>query len=334
MDTKFKRLFAVILLAFLLFSCGTSSKSGLSSLEEAYPESRYLYAIGHGDNLREAEKNAIGKLSNIFQSKVNVNQSLSENYTEFSNDDNSTIEYKSKLNKRINLSSNQELINVKTGKHYTDENGTVYVVAYINRLETSFIYEEKIQNNDNTIQSLVNNAKQSDRKIIKYASLNKATKLIDENLNLLKQLSVISPSPVSYDEELSKYNSIQREKGEVANSIVFNFTNKDNELTNTLADELTSEGFRIGNNVDYKIYSEIRYEKVDLGRSEIFFTWESNIKLTDRNGDTIFSFRQSGREGGNTESAVLARVKHTINQKTADTFISKFDEYLDSLLGS
>lgn len=331
---KIQRLFIVILSAFLIFSCGSSSKNSLSSLEKLYPESRYLSAIGQGDNLREAEKNAIAKLSNIFQSKVSVNQTLTENYSELSNDEESTIEYNSKLNKRINLLSNQDLINVKTGKHYTDENGKVYVVAYINRLETAFIYEERIQNNDNTIQALVNDAKQTDKKIEKYAALNKATKLIDENLSLVKQLEIISPSSVSLNDELDKYNSIQREKGKIANSIVFTFTSSNDEITNTLSDVLTSESFRIGNNGDFKITSDISYEEVDLGRSEVFYTWESNIKLTDRNGDTIFSFRQSGREGGKTQSAALSRVKFTINKNTAETFFSKFEEYLDSLIGS
>ncbi len=334
MKTIFQKQNIIILYMILFFGCGSSSINTFDNLKKEYPESRFLSAIGQGDNLREAEKNAIAKLSNIFQSKINVNQTLSENYSEFSDDDNSTIEYKSKLNKRINLSSKQELINVKTGKHYTDENGKVYVVAYINRLETAFIYEERIQNNDNTIQTLVNQSKQVNKKIIKYASFNKAVKLINENIELIKQLSIISPNTVSFEDELDKYNLIKREKGKLANSIIFSFDNNNNEITNTLIELLTSEGFKIGNNGDYKIYSTINYEKVDLGRSEVFYTWESDIKLKDIKGDTIFSYRQSGREGGKTESSALARMKYAMNQDTAKKFIVKFEEYLDSLLGS
>jgi len=328
------KIFYAIVIIGSLFSCGSSSKSGLSNLGEHYPESRFLYAVGFGDNLRDAEKNAIGKLSIIFESKVNVDQTLTENYLEYSDDDVSTLEYKSKTQKRINLASNQKLMNVKTGEHFTDENGTVSVVAYINRSETAFIYEERIQNNNNTILSLEEHSKQSNQKIVKYASLNKATHLINENLGLLKQLSIISPNTVSYNDELEKYNSIKREKGKIANSIIFTFANNGNEITSTLSSVLTSEGFKIGKNGDYNILSSVNFEEVDLGRAEIFYSWEASIKLSEPNEDTIFAFKQNGREGGKTESAALSRVKYAANQKTSKDFITHFEEYLNSLLGN
>lgn len=327
-------MFHIILIVGLLFGCGSSSKSGHSDLQEQYPESRFLSAVGHGDNLRDAEKNAIGKLSIIFESKVNVDQSLTENYLEYSDDNVSTLEYKSKTQKRINLSSNQKLMNVKTGKHYTDENGKVYVVAFINRLETAFIYEENIQNNDNTILSLEEHSNRSNHKIVKYASLNKATQIIDENMALLKQLSIISPNTVTYNDELEKYNSIKHEKGKIANSIIFTIFNGSNEITSTLSNVLTSEGFKIGKNGDYYISSLVNFEEVDLGRSEVFYTWEVSIKLSEINGDAIFAFKQNGREGGKTESAALSRVKYAANHKTTDDFIFHFEEYLNSLLGN
>ncbi len=334
MKNNILKIFYAIIIIGLLYSCGSSSKSGLSNLEDHYPDSRFLYAVGHGDNLSDAEKNAIGKLSIIFESKVNVDQTLTENYLEYSDDDVSTLEYKSKTQKRINLASNQKLMNVKTGEHFTDENGTVSVVAYINRSETAFIYEERIQNNNNTILSLEEHSKQSNQKIVKYASLNKATHLINENLGLLKQLSIISPNTVSYSEELDKYNSIKREKGKIASSIIFTFTSNSNEITNTLSNVLTSESFRIGKNGDYNISSSVNFEEVDLGRNEIFYTWEASIKFSEPNGDTIFAFKENGREGGKTESAALSRVKYTANQKTSEDFISHFEDYLNSLVGN
>lgn len=335
-DLKFniRKIFNTILIMVLLFGCGSASKNGYSNMEKQYPESKFLSAVGYGDNLKDAEKNAIGKLSIIFESEVNVDQTLTENYLEYSDDNVSTLEYKSKTQKRINLSSNQKLMNVKTGKHYTDENGKVYTVAYINRLETAFIYEEKIQNNDNTILSLEEHSNQSDQKIVKYASLNKAIQLIDENLALLKQLSIISPNTVSYNDELAKYNFIKREKGKTANSIIFSFANTSNDVMNTFSHVLTSEGFRIGNNGDFNISTSVSFQEVDLGRSEIFYTWEASIKLSELNGNTIFTFNQNGREGGKTESAAFSRVKYAANQKTTDAFIFHFEEYLNSLLGN
>lgn len=319
----------------LLFSsCSAQTSSDVyQNLEENYPESKYLSAVGEGDTRKDAEKNAMGKLALIFESKIDVSQTLNEHYSEFSDDESSSLTYESTTKKRTNVSSDQKLLNIKYGKHGVDEVGNNFVVAYINRRETSAIYDEKIENINTSILSLEANTNNTDLKIKKYAALNRASKLMNENLGLMQQQTIISPYNPDFSDKVATYNSIYRKKGEVASSIKFVISDSDEDIANSLSSIITSKGFKIANNGDFYISSSLKYDEVDLGRKEMFYNWFMNIELTDSNNEIIFNFDKSGREGGMSQSAVYSRAKYSANKSLKKEFNIGFEKYLDSLLG-
>ena len=329
---KFMLLFSVLLFT----SCSAQNSSDIySSLEKDYPESRYLAAIGEGDTRRDAEKSATAKLSLIFESRVNVNQTLNERYDEFSDDESSSLTYEASTTKRTNLQSDQKLLNVKYGKHGVDEVGNNFVVAYINRSETASIYDEMIENNNASIVALKRSAENSTIKINKYAALNRASGMMNENIALMKQLSIISPYNPDFSDKISTYENIYRMKGEVANSIKFVISNEsDQDVINTLKSLLTSKGFKIAKSGDFLISSTMKYEEIDLGRKEIFFGWFVNVEMMNAQNEIIFNFEKSGREGGITESAVYSRAKYSANKSLKKNFVVGFEKYLNSLLGN
>ncbi len=108
---------------YFLTSCSAQTPNNVySSLEKDYPESRYLSAVGEGDTRKDAEKNASAKLSLIFESNINVNQTLNEHYSEFSDDEKFIPKHMMpKLQKRTNIESDQKLLNIKYGKNGVDE---------------------------------------------------------------------------------------------------------------------------------------------------------------------------------------------------------------------
>ncbi len=328
-----------ISLLFLLVSvssCSAQSSSDVYlSLEKDYPESRYLSAVGEGDTRRDAEKNASAKLSLIFESRIDVSQSLNEYYEEFSDDESSSLKYEAKTSKRTNVESNQKLLNVKYGKHGVDEVGNNFVVAYINRSETASIYDEMIENNNASIVALKKSAENSNIKIKKYAALNSASGKMNENVALMKQLSIISPHNPDFSDKISTYESIYRMKGEVASSIKFVISNEsDKDVVNTLKSMLTAKGFKIAESGDFLITSTMKYEEIDLGRKEMFYGWFSNVEMMNAQHEVIFNFEKSGREGGITKSAVYSRAKFSANQSLKKNFILGFEQYLNSLLGN
>ena len=319
-----------------LTSCSAQTPNNVySSLEKDYPESRYLSAVGEGDTRKDAEKNASAKLSLIFESNINVNQTLNEHYSEFSDDESSSLTYDAQTTKRTNIESDQKLLNIKYGKNGVDENGNNYVVAYINRSETASIYDEKIENNHSSIISLKNNADKSNIKINQYAALNRASGFMNENIALMKQLSIISPYNPDFSDKVSLYEDIYRAKGDVAGSIKFVIANDaGTDVKNTLKSILTSKGFKIADSGDFLITSSLKYEDVDLGRKEIFYMWYMNIELKNAYHEVVFNFEKSGREGGISKTAVFAKAKYSANQALKKNFIAAFEEYLNSLIGN
>ncbi len=318
----------------LISSCSAQTSSDVyQNLENDYPESKYLSAIGEGDNRKDAEKNAIGKLSLIFESKINMSQTLNEHYSEFSDDDGSSLTYESTTKKRTNVTSDQKLLNVKYGKHGVDEVGNNFIIAYINRRETAAIYDEKIENLNTSILSLESYANSSELKIKKYAALNRASQLMNDNMGLMQQQTIISPYNPDFSDKVATYNSIYRKKGEVAHSIKFVISESDEDIISSLTSIVTSKGFKIGNSGDFLISTSLKYEEVDLGRKEMFYSWFMNIELMNSNKEIIFNFDKNGREGGISESAVYSRAKFSANKSLKKEFINGFEKYLDSLIG-
>ena len=326
---------SLLLVVLYFYSCSAQTSEDLySSLEKYYPASKYLAAVGEGDTKKDAEKNAMGKLSLIFESKIDYNQTLNEHFTEFSDNDGSSLVYESSTQKRTNLQSNQNLMNVKFGKYSVDELGNNFVVAYIDRRETAAIYDEKINDVHQSILDLENIANSSNEKIKKYAALNRASGLMNSNLELMKQQTIISPYNPDFSDKISKYNSIYEEKGKIASSIKFKISEKsDADIIDALSSLITSKGFKIGDNADFIVTASLKYENVDLGRKEIFYNWFMNIELKNAENEIIFNFEKSGREGGISASAVYARAKFEANRTLKKEFIIGFDKYLNSLLG-
>ena len=321
-------------LIVLITSCSAQKSDDVfQNLENNYPPSKYLSAIGEGDSRKDAEKNAMGKLALIFESKINTSQTLNEHYSEFSDEDGSSLTYEASTKKKTNVSSDQKLLNVKYGKHQVDEVGNNMIVAYIDRRETAVIYDEKIESLNSSILSLGNLANKVELKIKKYAALNRASQLMNENLELMKQQSIISPYNPDFSDKVAKYDAIYRKKGEVANSVKFVISGSDEDIVNSLSSIITSKGFKIVDSGDFLISGTLKYEEVDLGRKEIFYNWHMNIQLLNVFAEIIFNFDKSGREGGITESAVYSRAKFEANKSLKKEFTTGFDKYLDSLLG-
>jgi len=319
----------------ILITCCSAQKADdvFQNLENHYPASKYLSAIGEGDTRKDAEKNAMGKLALIFESKINMSQTLDEHYSEFSDEEGSSLTYEASTKKKTNVSSDQKLLNVKYGKFQVDELGNNMIVAYIDRRETAAIYDEKIETLNSSILSMENLANRVELRIKKYAALNRASQLMNENLALMKQQTIISPYNPDFSDKIKKYDEIYSKKGEVANSIKFVVSGSDDDIINGLASIMTSRGFTIVEAGEFLISATLKYEEVDLGRKELFYNWSMNVQLMNLFAETIFNYDKSGREGGTTESAVIARAKFSANKALKKEFIAGFEKYLNSMLG-
>ncbi|MEJ2055583.1 MAG: LPP20 family lipoprotein, partial [Calditrichaceae bacterium] len=157
-------IFILILQLLSMFSCASTPppKSNTSTSSDypewinnpnsLYPDSRYIVGVGSGDTRQAAEKNAVGNIAKVFQSVINVDQTLIENYLEVEQNNQNSASFSSQMLSRTSVTSQQDLKNIKIDEVYFSSNdGLYYVLAYLDRAETAQLYEQDIRNNDNKI---------------------------------------------------------------------------------------------------------------------------------------------------------------------------------------
>jgi hypothetical protein len=152
-----KKICIIGLLLLLLFSCAAQTKSSkkgssgkpkwLENPKSVYPDTQYMTAIGEGDTHQAAQNMAAGNLSRIFEMKVKADETIMQRASELIRGNETKLEEQVNVEKHINIFSSQQLMNVQFADSYTNEYGRIFVLAYLNRMKTAEIYEEKIDAN-------------------------------------------------------------------------------------------------------------------------------------------------------------------------------------------
>jgi len=332
-----KRLIILSSIALLLFSSfifGQNKPAWLENPASVYSNALYLTAIGEGDNRKAAENNATGNLALIFKSDIKVDNEHLDRFKEQFGDKES-FQHESNVTKKIKVSSNQTLFNVKFGESFTDNMGKVFVLAYIDKMETAEIYNEKIKANSEKIKFFLNTAEKSDDKLVVYSAYNAASLFSLDNQILKEQLRIISPEfGISEDLGYNENDIAKNFKDSAKNiSVSINIENdSDSKATAFIKETINSFGFVINSNPLLTITGSVSYEKLDLDRKEKFVTWNLFINLNDLSGNTIVSTTAKGREGSVSYDAAISRCINQIGKKVKLEFSQKLSAYFDSLV--
>ena len=122
----------LVLLLILLIGCSTKSNiyafgkkkskkpKWITNLKSVYPDSKYMSAIGEGDTQKQAQQSAVGNISNIFESKISVDQTVQEGYLELTKNDKTNTETSTSINTNINIQSSQTIKNIQFGESYSN----------------------------------------------------------------------------------------------------------------------------------------------------------------------------------------------------------------------
>ena len=299
-----------------------------------YSDASYLVAIGEGDNRKAAENNATSNLALIFKSDIKVDNSQIDRYNELMGDQ-EAFQHESNVTKKVNVSSKQTLFNVKFGESYTSNTGRVFVLAYIDKMETADIYNEKIKVNTEKINFFITTASNTSDKIINYSALNAASLFSLDNEMLIEQLKIISPEFGNTENLGYDHNDITKKSIDAAKEISFSVNiqnDSDGKTTAFIKEFLNSKGFIINSNPILKIDGSVTYEKLDLGRPEKFVSWNLYLNMLDLEENTLFSTTAKGREGSVSYDAALSRCVNEIGKKIKSDFGKKLVTYFDNLV--
>lgn len=299
-----------------------------------YPETMYMSAVGEGSNRRDAENTAIGNISRIFESKVKAESSVQERYKELTGNGGSSMESATESNKSVNVSSEQKLINIEIGPSWTDDLGRVYVIAYLHRLKTADIYEEKISDNEKRINQFLQQTPQSENPQYLYANLSAATFIAGLNQELIDQLAVISPDSREMLDLSYNYQSLRQKTAETARQIHFTVSIMDDQkdrITSQIQQVLVEQGFSLNTDNAILVKGQISFEDAKLNQPQKYVRYTLNLDVVDVNGALLFTFNKTGREGHLNYSEAEARAIRTVSQLIQKDFKSQLLNYFDGL---
>ncbi len=344
---SFKRLWILtILCGFIILSSCAAPRAGKNITTDdmipgwidhpynSYPASRYIVGIGSGDTRANAENNAIGSISKVFQSNVFVDETVLQNYYENKQGVTATAEI---INK-TNVKSSQALKNITIDKSYfSSAEGLYYVLAYLNRLDTEELYQQEIEENYELVKDYYSQYNANENKLVKFAYLMRASDLMKVNELLLSQFKIISvtgetivsPVPVS---------QLMNEKVKLLSTITVRLNPDGGQSENAapyLKEIVGKIGFKIVENqaADFDIIYRFTFAPANLGRNDVSGNnWQLELDVKDNiNQFTLKTFNYANRTMGISKDQAYEKMMTTLKKELDQQFYKQFMEYIRSI---
>jgi len=329
-------------LIFILLGCASSASSTktnnfpdwVENPDELYPKRLYLTAVSSGSSLDEARQRSIASLSSIFSVNVKLDRRILEAYSEKKKkDEEMDWEHSVNLVNRSVLTSDNELINVRTGKTYFDEKtATFYVLSIISKAETEMLYLEEIKKNDKSLVKFYQQADLAENKITKLIYLKKCMEIIKigEALRsihrILSLMGDTPPLPVPKEDilvELQGLKNITVAKIETSGS-------EKEKLSSYLREVVNQIGMSAGEqNPDIIIKGNLDIAPLEFPREGNFIRWELTIDVTNAmTGNTMNTYTASAREGHVSRESVKGRALDKVKEELNNNFYENFTTFL------
>ncbi len=329
----------IILGLLLLFLVGCASTNisvpvWMTDKNQAYPQDKYLSALGSGDTYEDAMRVAKGNLSQIFQSNIVSSSTTVQKYTEILKKAEVIQTEDTKSESSVQVSSIQSLINIKFGEKFVDDKGVTHTLAYINRQETAKIYEEKISANEENMEYFLDKADENNDEILKYGCYKAATAFALQNKELVEQLRVISQKDAEMNIEIHSYAELSAKVKEIGKKITYSveIDGDANDAVKGMTETIFSNlGFNGAKKPLLAVKGKVSLEKVDLSKSTKFYNWTINLKIvrTD-NGKTIITIDEVGRDGALSYERAKQVSYYKMREFLGTEIQAKLNAYFDS----
>ena len=327
---------AVLCSTLLLFpGCAgftSSEPDWVRNPKTAYPEDRYLVAVGEGDTRRAAENAAAANLSRIFESHIESDERLVDEVRETTDDFFRTTD----MTTDINILSSQTLINIQHAEAWKDARARYHAVAYLNRRETAAIYRDRVEELTGQVVALLHQAEETDLPLGAYANLRAALLTARENDLLLRQLRIIHPPTASAATPPFSVGDVQKATAQSARRILAEIDIEGDareRITSSIEELVTGYGFVVGTPAVLRIEGSVSI--TDTGQRTAglsFFRYSLAVQIQDAAGNVLASINQRGREGVTSPDEAEARCGRTLDNLIRTQGTQRLDLFFDSLV--
>jgi len=316
---------------------GESTPGWVNEPHKYYSENKYLVGVGSGDTRSAAEKDAVGNIAKIFQSKVKVDQTLVENYFETMGKEGSELSQSSQMLRQTSIASNQDLKNIKIEEaFFSQTEGVYYVVALMDRAETAAFYVQDMANNDKKIQEHFTNYQNSGNKLHRFAYLNKAKMISAVNGILGQQYQIITGGQEAPVQSITE-NQIDKELRLLLDQITVTLSpaaGTADEVSDYLKETVGKIGFKIvQNSGDFSFKYSLDIKPTELNQpNTVAYNWKLTIQVNDNlNNFALKAFNIEKRTVAISEGEAKGKIMRLVRSELDKSFYKQFLNYVNSL---
>jgi len=329
-----------------LISCATGSGSSggkrpgwVDDKHSVYPDETYLVEIGEGSSLKKAKQDGLAALSQIFRTTIKVDSTVRTRYKDLSDGENIlSAEMETTADETITQLSDETLVNVHFGESWTSEMGRVYVVAYIDRMETANIYRQRIDQDGARADYFIRKSGEQSDLLRRYGFLDAAVVMDQNTKMMLDQLDIIySPFrravmlPYTPENLYSLY-------ADTAEQMLFSINvegDSDSKITDMVSQVLTGRGFSVtGSGGSLTVTGRVSVEDVTLENDYENVRWFLFMEMRNESGEVVVSMEEKKRESGVSREEAVARGYRTMETMMQKKFIGEMERYFDSFVGN
>ncbi len=330
--------------ALFLTSCTTMENQNKTApiwvmdADAVYSEQDFLSAVGYASERAAAEAEAVANLSKILRQKVETSSFASQVFENNLEDQSQSYESTVKTSSLID-----EITGIEIQEVWTSNDNTTYALALLNRKEVGNYYYNKVTENEDAINALLNVMIDNEATFEGLSSAQKALQIALENETYLELLSVINPSifkniDLAYKSAnaISVLIELEKEKIYVG---VFISDDIDTRVTAALSSVFKNAGYKsqiltsfaeTSPSMPYILYGELLISPFSMTSSQNnkYVRFTLNTELVDMKGKTSFPWSISGREAHLTETEAAQRAIRTIEEKIEKEFSQEVKELL------
>lgn len=337
--------FFYLFLTILVSHCASAQKSAVPKSDQLpdwvtnpmkyYPEDEYIVGVGSGDTRQAAEDDAVGNIARVFQSKINVDRTLIENYLE-TEGKNGELTASTRMFQRTNVSTRTKLKNIKIDKTYfSSSEGLYYVLAYLNRRETASLYQKDILKNQDKIDEYIQHFRDEPNKLRKYAYITKAIALSEINALINEQYQILTRGG-NVTERITKATLVKM-RNDLLDRITVNIEPQGNapqEIEQYLREVIAKTGFKISDRKgDFTIKYAFDIRKSNLKRRRVVaYNWKITVDVYDNlNNVALNTFNVTQRTVAISKEEARAKAMRNAQKALNKKFLKFFMAYISKV---
>lgn len=301
-----------------------------SNLDAAYPDKKYMAAVGSGDTRKDAEADASAALARRFKVDIKVDAQAMQRYSDLVSKDQSYSATERSAVQTVTSSANEQFINLTYSDPWTDPKGKVNIVAFLDREKTAVLYKGIISKDAGLVSSLKDRAAKAPGNLAAFALLDSALAVSYNSDRMVAQLQLISPAAAKEAASLVDSPTLAKLRDEVGKRLGYNLTidgDADGKVAAMVKKALAGLNLSFREDGQLAVKGAVTVEAEPNPKYKTL-RWSLNLSLFDETGTAIATMLKESKENGVTEVAARGFVVREMEKRVMIEFTQSVNQYL------